>query len=472
MLFKKIRDSICLLALKLEQDAALQLVLLGGITLLAAILRIYKLGEWSLWGDELITINRSKNIFSFTYLPSVSLILTNFALTIFGTSEWSSRIIPAVIGIATLPALFFPIRRLFGPACALLAMLFVAVSPWHIYWSQNARFYTSLLLFFNLAMFWFLVALDVGNPWYFLSSTIFFGFAFLERLTAFYLIPIIAIYLLTTRYRDFRKAISLQHRRLYIIFVPVVIVVAPLSIYVLNYMKRFVNIFNGLQINNPIWILGGSFYYIGLPVITFALLGLYYLITDKDRSAVLIGLSAFIPLLGTSFLSLYIYTANRYVFVSLVSWVLLAGVAIKQLLYRTTGREKILASGALFILVTMSMSANISYFVYQHGNRANWKAAFQTIKQNMEPGDAVVTANRNLADYYMGERTQAINFLDRESIQQLGQRIWIIEDGEAINAQPWLRKWLMENASLRGIHDVHFEARNFFLRVYLYDPNQ
>ena len=41
-------------------NSGLQYWLLAGITLLALILRFYKLGEWSFWIDEIFTVNRAQ----------------------------------------------------------------------------------------------------------------------------------------------------------------------------------------------------------------------------------------------------------------------------------------------------------------------------------------------------------------------------------------------------------------------------
>ncbi|MGD8752182.1 MAG: hypothetical protein PVG14_12205, partial [Anaerolineales bacterium] len=72
--------------------------ILAVITGLAVGLRLYKLGEWSLWGDEIITVNRALDIFHLSPSRySVSLILTNFTLNWFGVEEWTARLVPAIL---------------------------------------------------------------------------------------------------------------------------------------------------------------------------------------------------------------------------------------------------------------------------------------------------------------------------------------------------------------------------------------
>ena len=124
------------------------------ITLLAAVLRVYKLGIWSFWIDEIYTVNHATAHFStlkliIDHLPPnrnwvpISVILTAQAFNIWGISELSARIAAALTGIATIPILYFPIKKIFNTRVALITILLLAVSPWHIEWSQNARGYTS-----------------------------------------------------------------------------------------------------------------------------------------------------------------------------------------------------------------------------------------------------------------------------------------------------------------------------------------
>ena len=77
-----------------------------------------------------------------------------------GVNEWNARLIPALLGVVSLPLLYFPIKKMFNPLVSLVAVLLLAFSPWHLYWSQNARFYVALLLFYTLALFLFYLGLE------------------------------------------------------------------------------------------------------------------------------------------------------------------------------------------------------------------------------------------------------------------------------------------------------------------------
>jgi hypothetical protein len=88
---------------KVRENLAFRYGLLISITLLAAGLRFFKLGEWSFWIDEIYTIDHAVAHFStpeliFENIPPIrnwvplSVILTPQALNIWGVSEWSARL--------------------------------------------------------------------------------------------------------------------------------------------------------------------------------------------------------------------------------------------------------------------------------------------------------------------------------------------------------------------------------------------
>ena len=83
--------------------------------------------------------------------------------------------------------------------------------------------------------------------------------------------------------------------------------------------------------NSPFFLAAGTIYYVGLPLAVFAAGRGLYLAARKDRLALLMGVSAVLPLLLLMGISLVQYTANRYVFFSLFSWLVLAGLGFDAL---------------------------------------------------------------------------------------------------------------------------------------------
>jgi 4-amino-4-deoxy-L-arabinose transferase-like glycosyltransferase len=184
--------------------------LLIAVILLAGCLRFFRLGEWSLWGDEIFSLGSKPDGF----VQSTTTQLIHWATALLGTSEWSARLVPALIGTVSIVLLYFPIRKLFGVPVAMLSSALLAVSPWHIYWSQNARFYVLLLLFYTLALLTFFIGLEEDKPWYLIISLVFFGLAAKERMLALVFLPVSLLYLLSIQFLPFDRPAGFRLRNL------------------------------------------------------------------------------------------------------------------------------------------------------------------------------------------------------------------------------------------------------------------
>lgn len=446
-----------------------ELSLLGIIIAIAAILRFYKLGEWSFWGDEAFTISGKEDGFNFSILRrSLATDLINFSTASFGMSEWSARLFPALIGILTVPLIYFPVRRLIDKETALLAAFLLAVSPWHIYWSQNARFYTLLLLFYSLGLLTFHIAMEEDRPWLLLGSLVLFGFAARERLLALFFVPVILVYLILIWLLPFEKPKGFNLRNL-------ILFLSPLALGAIFFAGPYVANLGGWfegfgRINtSPFWITAGTVTYIGLPAVIIALSGCIYLLFERNRGALLFGINSVLPLVAIAALSVFQYAANRYVFISLTTWLILAALAMRELFRNTEGIGRILVIGVIAILILVPLSEDVLYFQYQNGNRDNWKAAFEYIDSHREVGDIVLSPNTDVSNYYSQGETIYLGNWDPSSYQ--GQnRVWIIEDLNVAELQPQIIPWLKEHTVEKANFDVNVQARNFKMRVYLYDP--
>lgn len=127
-----------------------------GITALAATLRLACLGEWSFWVDEAHTfrdatmplsgdggfLSSARALYPITFLLLRALIDLGWL----AQDEGSLRLPFAVAGITTVPVMALCGRRLVGAGPAVLSALLLAIQPWHVYWSQNARGYVFVVL--------------------------------------------------------------------------------------------------------------------------------------------------------------------------------------------------------------------------------------------------------------------------------------------------------------------------------------
>ncbi len=131
------------------------------ITLLAAVLRLYRLGHLSFWYDEAATIVLSKNISvlpqSLTTSAPLPLVIAHY-WNLLGHSEFWIRLWAAAFGIALVPLVWALGKRLFGSRAGLFAAALVAVNPLCIYYSQETRAYSILPFFVVGSAYCWLVA--------------------------------------------------------------------------------------------------------------------------------------------------------------------------------------------------------------------------------------------------------------------------------------------------------------------------
>lgn len=73
-------------------------------------------------------------------------LLARLCVELFGRSEWALRLPALLLGLGTLPALWWVSRPVVGPWIAVAATLGLALAPEHIRWSTTARGYTALIL--------------------------------------------------------------------------------------------------------------------------------------------------------------------------------------------------------------------------------------------------------------------------------------------------------------------------------------
>src|SRR5215203_7159199 len=140
------------------------------IMLLGAVLRFYGLDVQSLSGEELASWELS-NRETLSQLiggvrgdvhPPLYFLILRFAQWIFGDSEWAMRLPSALAGWLCIPAIHLLGKRLYSEREGIIAALFLAVFWAPIYYGQEARSYSMLILLFLLtSYFWWGVMLGL-----------------------------------------------------------------------------------------------------------------------------------------------------------------------------------------------------------------------------------------------------------------------------------------------------------------------
>src|SRR5262245_8692965 len=136
---------------------------------IGGILRLYGLDFQSLWLDEglqyyVSTQNSIGKLFfqNLSFHPPLSFVINHVFLLI-GDSDFLLRLPSALFGIASLPVLYILARDLTSTQDAVLAVFVLAVSPFHIWYSQEGRMYAQLMFFSLLSAVLLMQALRRGK---------------------------------------------------------------------------------------------------------------------------------------------------------------------------------------------------------------------------------------------------------------------------------------------------------------------
>jgi mannosyltransferase len=145
-------------------------VALLAISVLGLFLRIYHHGTESLWGDEAYSflVSNNANVFGIikvaalydSHPPLYYIILHYGGIQLFGTSEFAVRFPSLVFGVLAIPMIYLLGRRLFNEEVGLISALILAISPFNVEYSQEARMYSLLLFLALLSMYFFVRFLE------------------------------------------------------------------------------------------------------------------------------------------------------------------------------------------------------------------------------------------------------------------------------------------------------------------------
>jgi uncharacterized membrane protein len=204
-----------------------QRLYVGLMLLMALLLRLYHLSSQSIWIDEMLTLFWSgiiaplipMDIFGNLHSPLHSIIM--FLWTrLAGQSEFALRLPSVIFSVLSLIAIYRLILRLSGSRTALVALAVITLSPFHIWYAQEARNYSMLLFFSALSFDSFLSLLSEPNRNNFGKYVLFTFAAFLSNLSmAFVVIVQDVFFLISPRRLSFRN-LALAHVFLALLLVP------------------------------------------------------------------------------------------------------------------------------------------------------------------------------------------------------------------------------------------------------------
>ncbi|MCP4644432.1 MAG: hypothetical protein GY851_28575 [bacterium] len=141
------------------------------ILALGFVLRIVRLGSRDYWHDEvhmLVKMERFSDVLQGNYVSNHPPLFTFLGVIWqsigLGDTEWTMRLLPLLLGLGSIAAVFLVARYLFGVRAGLFAAFLVAVSPLHVFHSQDLKDYMILPLTAPIMVYALCRAVDGNRP--------------------------------------------------------------------------------------------------------------------------------------------------------------------------------------------------------------------------------------------------------------------------------------------------------------------
>ncbi|MFH2002622.1 MAG: glycosyltransferase family 39 protein [Planctomycetota bacterium] len=470
------------------------------VTLLGMVLRLVFLGRWSLYGDEWFTLNDAAEIGQLPFSemkPAIRTfpliyILTRMVTAWWGYSEWVLRLLPCVFGILAVPLSAMLARPVAGKGNALIAALFMAISPWLLFHSQMARFYTGASLFGMIAIF--LLYRGISMPsltrmWVGMSSLL---VAMLFHPSAAMILPVFIFYSLTIRFVD--RSVRLPPIRYYI---PLLLPLLCGGLFLIFNFSSFVDIMLVNLAQSPTWaysvahLLLGIVYNFGYHIFLFAIFGFitlwhpqralaYYLMLHMGLTVLVLAVLAF---LGKA-------TGQRYTLAVISTLYLLAGCGVYTLIGDLFQKNRIWFVVALMAFLVPFLPSLLSH--YKDGDRLDFRKAAVIIGEQLREDDAVISQTHAILLHYLDEyykscagmKPSDLRIFEASSrftgewldnVADSAQRIWIVLEESRYQAGPGFfteefRSFIRDHCRLvTEIFQTRYDYHRNVLRVYLFE---
>ena len=377
------------------------------VTLAGTLLRLFHLGSKSLWMDEAASIALARmpwHQFAWVWwreegnMTAYYLLLRPW-LHIGQTEAWV-RLLSVLFGVAAIPAIFFLARRLMGTKVAIIAGVFLAVNPAHVYYSQEARSYSMLVFLAILSCLYFVRAMETRRSVDWMLWALF-------SIVAVYTHYFAALVLVTQAVSVFLlRGEKVQWTRLVGWSLAIIVLTLPGIAFVLlrgnTIPLPWIPGPSAREVAHLFMFLGGSGPKFVLYLLLWAagLVAIARIWREQGRSeegwrAGLPVIWVVLPIVIAALASLHHSVfAQKYLLICLTPTIILGALGADTI------RPKVLAIVLVVALCAFSVGTDIRSSIKP---REDWRGAINAILTSAEPGDAIVFYpfySRVAYDYY------------------------------------------------------------------------
>ncbi len=470
------------------RDPAARWILL--LALLLGLTRFWRLSRWSLWFDEAATwTDIHQGLVGAEIGNPLGYRAIALAVRLLGgvPDEFALRFLPAVLGWLAVPLTFWAFRPLSGSRRAAAAALLVAASSWHVYWSQNARFYT-------MAQSVSLVGagLLVRGLWGRRRALSALGFVVAAAASSLHpsaglLLPALALAPFLVRLaRGARPLPDMRAAAALLVLLALVLLVRFdwARTTLANYLRQKPQ-------SSPAHFLLTTGFYVTPLLGAAALAGAILALARRDAFHVFAAIVAVLVLAAGLGMSLVARISAQYVFVVLPWIALLACVPLAD--SRDGAQADAIPHSALAggmraawlgLLLLPALATTGLYFTVRQGERPQWREAYEYVWNQRQEGDLVLGMEATVGEYYLNPLATELrhplhvawldSFRAHEPARWAGhaRRTWYILNPEQL--LDWypedaaaMRRFLAEECRLVKCYPLYVESRDLSVWVYV-----
>ncbi len=228
-----------------------ELIWLGVVILLGAVLRFYKLGlaPAVLNGDEgrmgltaqLTNAGELTNPFAlWENFGALYLQAIDFCFKIFGPTPFALRLLPAIGGVLAIPAIYLLARKIAGPRVALVSAALMAFSHTHMHFSRTAAVgYIHATWLVPLELYFLLSGIDQRKSWRTALAGVLLGIHFSIYLTS-QLVTALALIFIVIAFLVFRTWLKPAWRQVLAFWGGLGLMLIPEAVYIFQRPVLFV----------------------------------------------------------------------------------------------------------------------------------------------------------------------------------------------------------------------------------------
>src|SRR5437763_5412630 len=161
-----------MLAAVRARPIAAEVWILAALIAVAAVIRLLVINNQSFWMDEALTSYETRipfgaminTVVHVETTPPLYFVLIWFWAHVFGSGEVALRMVSVLAGIALVPIAYLAARELVSRRAGAVAAAFVAVNPFLVWYSQEARAYMLLAALAGASFLWFVRARRDPSP--------------------------------------------------------------------------------------------------------------------------------------------------------------------------------------------------------------------------------------------------------------------------------------------------------------------